>query len=80
MLLSDKGPCELKGQAVRALYCFAFPETGHRSLSLSPPQHLHKMDILAWRRQNSPEWLPLIMRGIKKKNGKNPHLSVVLYY
>lgn len=30
------------------------------------PQHLHRMDILAWRRQNSPECLPLIMRGIKK--------------
>lgn len=29
------------------------------------PQHLHWMDILAWRRQNSPECLPLIMRGIK---------------
>lgn len=29
-------------------------------------QHLHRMDILAWRRQNSPECLPLIMRGIKK--------------
>lgn len=30
------------------------------------PQHLHRIDILAWRRQNSPECLPLIMRGIKK--------------
>lgn len=71
MLLLDKATCD-KAEEIGGACAVSFSLL-EQAIS---PQHLHRMDILAWRRQSSPECLPLIIRGIKK----NPHLSELLYY